>query len=95
MHGSLLDAVGTDALVLDSAAAGFDVTPDGVSLRLADGRRIDGDVLIGADGVASVIRRQLHPGEPEPRPSGFHAHPRRDARRGAIDSAAPAGAVSG
>jgi 2-polyprenyl-6-methoxyphenol hydroxylase-like FAD-dependent oxidoreductase len=73
VHGSLLDAVGTDALALDSAAAGFDVTPDGVSLRLADGRRVTGDVLIGADGVASVIRRQLHPAEPEPRPSGFHA----------------------
>ena len=73
VHGSLLDAVGTDALVLDSAAAGFDITAEGVTLRLADGRRIDGDVLVGADGVASVIRRQLHPGEPDPRPSGFHA----------------------
>ena len=73
VHGSLLDAVGADALVLDSAATGFDVTPDGVSLRLANGRRVTGDVLIGADGVASAIRRQLHPGEPDPRPSGFHA----------------------
>lgn len=73
VHGSLLDAVGTDALVLDSPAAGFELTAGGVSLRLADGRRIDGRVLIGADGVASVIRRQLHPGEPDPRPSGFHA----------------------
>ena len=73
VHGSLLEAVGTDALVLDSAAAGFDITAEGVTLRLADGRRIDGDVLVGADGVASVIRRQLHPTEPDPRPSGFHA----------------------
>ena len=73
VHGSLLDAVGTEALALDSPAAGFDLTPDGVSLRLADGRRIDGHVLVGADGVASVVRRQLHPGEPDPRPSGFHA----------------------
>ena len=73
VHGSLLEAVGTDALVLDSAAAGFDVTAEGVTLKLADGRRIAGDILVGADGVASVIRRQLHPGEPDPRPSGFHA----------------------
>jgi 2-polyprenyl-6-methoxyphenol hydroxylase-like FAD-dependent oxidoreductase len=73
VHGSLLDAVGTEALVLDSAAAGFDVAADMVTLRLADGRRIDGDVLVGADGVASVTRRQLHPSEPAPRPSGFHA----------------------
>jgi len=73
VHGSLLEAVGTEALVLDSPAAGFDITTDGVSLRLADGRRVSGAVLVGADGVASVIRRQLHPGEPDPRPSGFHA----------------------
>jgi 2-polyprenyl-6-methoxyphenol hydroxylase-like FAD-dependent oxidoreductase len=73
VHGSLLEAVGTEALVLDSPAAGFAVTAGGVTLRLADGRRIDGDVLVGADGVASAIRRQLHPGEPDPRPSGFHA----------------------
>ena len=73
VHGSLLDAVGSETVVLDSPAAGFDLTADGVSLRLADGRRIDGQVLVGADGVASVIRRQLHPGEPDPRPSGFHA----------------------
>lgn len=73
VHGSLLDAVGADALALDSPAAGFDVTKDGVSLRLADGRRVDGAVLVGADGVGSAIRRQLHPSEPEPQPSGFHA----------------------
>jgi 2-polyprenyl-6-methoxyphenol hydroxylase-like FAD-dependent oxidoreductase len=73
VHGCLLEAVGTEALALDSAAAGFDVTANGVTLQLADGRRVTGDVLIGADGVASVIRRQLHPAEPEPRPSGFQS----------------------
>lgn len=73
VHGSLLDAVGTDVLALDSAAAGYDITPEGVSLRLADGRRVHGSVLIGADGVGSIVRRVLHPGEPDPRPSGFHA----------------------
>ena len=73
VHGSLLDAAGSDALVLGSAAAGYEVTGDGVRLRLADGREIAGDILVGADGVASAIRRQLHPAEPAPRPSGFHA----------------------
>jgi len=42
-------------------------------LRLANGLAISGDVLIGADGVASVIRRQLHPDEAPPRPSGYFA----------------------
>ena len=73
VHGTLLDAVGRGPLVLDSAATGFDRTRDGVRVRLADGRAVAGDILVGADGVGSVIRRQLHPAEPPPRPSGFHA----------------------
>jgi 2-polyprenyl-6-methoxyphenol hydroxylase-like FAD-dependent oxidoreductase len=73
VHGSLLDAVGMDSLVLNSPAVGFEASGEGVTLKLADGRRIGGQVLVGADGVASVIRRQLHPEEPDPRPSGFHA----------------------
>ena len=83
VHGSLLDAVGADALVLDSPAAGYDVTPGSVSLRLADGRRIEGRVLVGADGVGSIVRRHLHPAEPPPRPSGFHAV--RGVTHGAVD----------
>jgi 2-polyprenyl-6-methoxyphenol hydroxylase-like FAD-dependent oxidoreductase len=91
VHGNLLDAVGADVLVLNSPAAGYDITPDGVSLRLADGRRIDGRVLIGADGVGSVVRRRLHPGEPDPRPSGFHAI--RGVTHGAVDRLGDVSAV--
>ncbi len=40
---------------------------------LADGGTATGDVLIGADGVGSLIRRQLHPAEPPPRSSGLFA----------------------
>ena len=42
-------------------------------LTLADGRRERGDVLIGADGLGSAIRRALHPGDPPPRDSGLCA----------------------
>src|SRR5215510_12657369 len=34
---------------------------------------VDGDVIIGADGVASAIRRQLHPNEGPPRRSAYCA----------------------
>ena len=91
VHGSLLDAVGADRLVLDSPAAGYDVTADGVTLRLADGRRIGGAVLVGADGVGSVVRRQLHPAEQDPRPSGFHAI--RGVTHGAVDRLGDVSAV--
>lgn len=44
---------------LNARAVGFEEQADGVTLLLADGRRIAGDLLIGADGVKSVIRDQI------------------------------------
>lgn len=73
LHGALLTAVGPDALVLDSEAIQFETRGAGVLLELAGGRTAIGDVLIGADGVSSVIRKQLHPHEPPLRPSGHCA----------------------
>ncbi len=48
-----------DCIHLNAKAEGFEETADGVTLRLADGSRIQGDVLIGADGIKSVIRSQI------------------------------------
>jgi 2-polyprenyl-6-methoxyphenol hydroxylase-like FAD-dependent oxidoreductase len=73
LHGALLNATNPDALVLDSEAVGFEVTPGGVALALADGRSASADILIGADGVGSIIRRHLRPNEPPARPSGYCA----------------------
>jgi 2-polyprenyl-6-methoxyphenol hydroxylase-like FAD-dependent oxidoreductase len=73
LHGALLAAVGDDALRLDSEAVSFSQDAGAVTLWLADGRTETARILIGADGVRSAIRRQLHPREPPPRPSGFCA----------------------
>lgn len=73
LHGALMQAVGADALKLDSEATGFDADANGVALRLTDGRTHSADILVGADGVNSVIRRQLHPEEMPPQPSGYCA----------------------
>jgi 2-polyprenyl-6-methoxyphenol hydroxylase-like FAD-dependent oxidoreductase len=40
---------------------GYEADHGGVRLRLADGRSADADVLVGADGVHSAVRRQLLP----------------------------------
>jgi 2-polyprenyl-6-methoxyphenol hydroxylase-like FAD-dependent oxidoreductase len=69
LHGALLDAVGLETITADAEATGFTVAGGRVTLHLADGRAAEGDVLIGADGVGSVVRRQLHPGEGPPRSS--------------------------
>lgn len=73
LHGALLGSVGDDALVLGSEAVSFTVRSDEVTLTLRDGATGSGNLLIGADGIHSVIRRQLHPAEPPPVPSGYTA----------------------
>lgn len=73
LHGALLEAVGAGRLALASQAVAFDTAPSGVTVVLADGRRETGDVLIGADGAASAIRRRLRPHEGPPRASGYCA----------------------
>ena len=69
LYGALLDAVGVDTIIPGSEATGFTVDGERVTLHLANGVSADADLLVGADGVRSVIRRQLHPSEPPPRPS--------------------------
>jgi 2-polyprenyl-6-methoxyphenol hydroxylase-like FAD-dependent oxidoreductase len=46
--------------------------PDGVEVSFADGSRVNGDVLVGADGVHSRARRLIDSHAPEPRYSGQH-----------------------
>ncbi|HEX6465324.1 MAG TPA: FAD-dependent monooxygenase [Vicinamibacterales bacterium] len=59
LHGTLLAAVGIERVVLGR--------------RVDSAEDLEGDVIIGADGVGSGIRHALHPDEPPPRPSGYHA----------------------
>jgi 2-polyprenyl-6-methoxyphenol hydroxylase-like FAD-dependent oxidoreductase len=73
LHGLLLDAVGLDSVELNAEAVHVSATTDGVELALADQRTVTGDLLVGADGVGSVVRQQLHPMGPRPRWSGLIA----------------------
>lgn len=48
-----------DAIRLGARAIGFTQDSDGVEIELEDGERVRGDILIGADGVHSRIRRAM------------------------------------
>jgi salicylate hydroxylase len=55
-----------DAINLNSQCVGVRDHGDKVSLNLASGRTVEGDVLIGADGVHSAVRKNLFgPDNPE------------------------------
>jgi 2-polyprenyl-6-methoxyphenol hydroxylase-like FAD-dependent oxidoreductase len=90
LHSLLLEAVGADALWLGSEVTGVVETGEAVEIRLADGRTARGDLLIGADGVGSIVRRLLHPDEPPPSASGLFA-----LRGVAFEVAAHLGGLSG
>jgi salicylate hydroxylase len=62
LHRVLLDAFNARApgcLHLGARCVGFDETDDGALLNFEDGRRHHGDVIVGADGVHSEIRRRI------------------------------------
>ncbi|KWV61052.1 monooxygenase [Bradyrhizobium macuxiense] len=74
-HRVLVDAFNARApgrLHLDCRCTGFDEDGDGIWLRLADGTRHRGNVMAGADGVHSEIRRQIG-GDSKPFFSGVAA----------------------
>jgi FAD-dependent urate hydroxylase len=81
LYGSLLDVVGSDTVNAGSEATGFTVRGRRVTLHLSNGSSAEGDLLVAADGVRSVVRRQLHPAEPPARRSGIVS------LRGAVDGA--------
>lgn len=70
--GDEVRRLGSDILHLGARSVGMSQTADGVTLELADGRKVSGDVLIGADGVHTKIRVALF-GEDETLFSGMVA----------------------
>jgi 2-polyprenyl-6-methoxyphenol hydroxylase-like FAD-dependent oxidoreductase len=73
LYAVLLDAVGLHNVSLGSEARVFSIQDGKPVLIFANGERTEGTVLIGADGIGSVIRRLLHPDEPPARRSGLWA----------------------
>jgi 2-polyprenyl-6-methoxyphenol hydroxylase-like FAD-dependent oxidoreductase len=66
----LLKALGEDKVQLGARCVGFSQDAARVCVRFADGREAQGDLLIGADGLHSVVRTQLF-GPSKPRYAGY------------------------
>lgn len=70
--GALAEAVGNDNIVYNAELERFTQDRDDVTAVFVDGRRAQGDALIGADGIYSVVRSQLFGSQP-PRYAGYTA----------------------
>jgi 2-polyprenyl-6-methoxyphenol hydroxylase-like FAD-dependent oxidoreductase len=68
LYNAVIARLGADAVRLGSRVTGYQKTADGVTARIerADGTVSEerGALLIGADGIHSAIRAQMHPGQP-------------------------------
>jgi salicylate hydroxylase len=68
----LVDALGDAGIHLNARVCAFEQDGRGVTMALADGRAVTGDVLIGADGIHSMVRAALF-GREQPRYTGCAA----------------------
>ena len=76
LHGLLLNAVKQNTSVilhLDRPLQDFTQTPQAVTVQTGDGLSVEGDALVGADGLWSTVRQQLL-GDGPPRRSGHLAY---------------------
>ena len=67
LHAILAEALrdtGRGRLMLGSPAQGAEAGGHGASVVLAGGGRVAGDIVVGADGVKSALRRGFDPGPP-------------------------------
>lgn len=67
LYDAAVERLGADAIVTGQPCVGYSQDEGGVTAHFAAGCPVSaasGDILIGADGIHSVIRRQMFPDEP-------------------------------
>ena len=61
VYRGLLDCLDPDRYHLNEEMVGIDQKPEGVTARMANGRAVEADLLVCADGTSSTARRLLLP----------------------------------
>ena len=69
LYRTLIERAGVESVMLDARVDKYIKRPSGevdVSVKGSDGSRfqISGSLVIGADGIHSAVRAQMHPGQP-------------------------------
>ena len=68
LYRKVVERLGGDAVRLDARVTGYEKTADGVRVTCRTGAgeetRLTAPLLIGADGIHSAVRAQMHPGQP-------------------------------
>ena len=64
LYHKVVERLGAEAVLLGAKLAGYEQTAEGVTATLTDGRSLQASLLIGADGIHSAVRAQMHPDQP-------------------------------
>jgi 2-polyprenyl-6-methoxyphenol hydroxylase-like FAD-dependent oxidoreductase len=72
LYRALMDAFPSGDYHFDRSLVSFTDDAAGVTARFADGGSVEGDLIIGADGIRSTVRAQILP-DAEPRYAGYIA----------------------
>ena len=64
LYREVVARLGPDAVLLGTKVTGYEKTNDRVRVYLSDGRHMPARLLIGADGIHSAVRQQMHPDQP-------------------------------
>jgi 2-polyprenyl-6-methoxyphenol hydroxylase-like FAD-dependent oxidoreductase len=59
LHSVLMEAIGRDRVTAAAEVTGYEIGAGRVTVVLRGGRRLEADLLIGADGLRSAVRAQL------------------------------------
>lgn len=68
---SLAEPLLDDVVKTGREAVGYETRPSGATLRFADGSEQSGDLVLGADGLHSMVRRQVVGSDEPPRYAGY------------------------
>ncbi len=64
LYRTVLERLGPQAVQLGARVTGYRQGPEGVTALIEGGREETGALLIGADGIHSAVRAQMHPDQP-------------------------------
>ncbi len=64
LYTKVLERLGPEAVQLGTKVVGYSQNADGVTVHLSTGGILAARLLVGADGIHSAVRAQMHPNQP-------------------------------